>query len=76
MHIDPFWMGQYAVTQVQWETIMGNNPSHFKKGANYPVEHISWNEAVAFIRRLAAMSDGRYALDLPTEASGTKTTQP
>src|SRR6202158_4308094 len=25
-----FYMGAYAVTQEEWQALMGNNPSHFK----------------------------------------------
>ncbi|MBN1404218.1 MAG: SUMF1/EgtB/PvdO family nonheme iron enzyme [Opitutales bacterium] len=27
-----YWLGKFPVTQKQWETVMGNNPSFFKKG--------------------------------------------
>jgi formylglycine-generating enzyme required for sulfatase activity len=36
--VDGFWMGQTEVTQGQWQRVMWSNPSHFKKGDNYPVE--------------------------------------
>jgi len=26
---EAFWMGQFPVTQRQWQEVMGNNPSHF-----------------------------------------------
>ena len=35
-----FWLGKHEVTQAQWESIMGSNPSSFK-GANLPVEKVS-----------------------------------
>ena len=38
--LDGFYMGKYEVTQDQWQRIMGNNPSQFKNGANYPVEQV------------------------------------
>jgi len=66
--LDGFWMGKYEVTQAQWEKVMGSNPSQFKKGPNYPVEQISWNDAGEFIRKLNERSGGKYALRLPTEA--------
>ena len=43
-----FWMSRYEVTQRLYLSIMGNNPSTFNKGGFYPVETVSWNEAVAF----------------------------
>jgi formylglycine-generating enzyme required for sulfatase activity len=69
----PFWLGKTEVTQAQWEAIMGNNPSHFK-GANRPVENISWNDVASFCQKLTARerAAGRlpvgYAYALPTEA--------
>jgi len=62
----PFEMGKYEVTQAQWEAVMGNNPSEFK-GANLPVENVSWDDAQEFIQRLNARNDG-YIYRLPTEA--------
>jgi formylglycine-generating enzyme required for sulfatase activity len=40
----PFEMGKYEVTHAQWEAVMGSNPSFFK-GADRPVEQVSWEEA-------------------------------
>ncbi|HYH86531.1 MAG TPA: SUMF1/EgtB/PvdO family nonheme iron enzyme [Pyrinomonadaceae bacterium] len=62
----PFYMGKYEVTQAQWTALMGNNPSDFK-GAELPVEHVSWDDAQEFIRKLNALGDG-YEYRLPTEA--------
>jgi formylglycine-generating enzyme required for sulfatase activity len=35
----PFEMGKYEVTQTQWQTVMGSNPSSIN-GADRPVETI------------------------------------
>ncbi len=61
-----FEMGQYPVTQQQWETVMGNNPS-FSKGATLPVECVSWEDAQVFIQVLNSKSS-KYLYRLPTEA--------
>lgn len=61
-----FEMGKYEVTQAQWEAVMGSNPSYFK-GADRPVEQVSWDETQEFLRRLNAHNDG-YRYRLPTEA--------
>ena len=61
-----FWIGKYSVTQGQWQKIMGNNPSGFNKGDNYPVETVSWEDAKDFIRKLNEKSG--YTFRLPTEA--------
>ena len=39
------------VTQVQWEAVMGKNPSN-PKGADLPVNNVSWYDCQEFISRL------------------------
>ena len=70
-----FLLGRTEVTQGQYEAVMGTNPSKFKKvGRNAPVEQVSWDDAMAFCRKLTEreraagrLSEG-YAYTLPTEA--------
>jgi formylglycine-generating enzyme required for sulfatase activity len=63
----PFWMGKYEVTQAQWVSVMGGNPSIFNDCPTCPVEYVSWHDCQEFIRKLNAKGDGiTYAL--PTEA--------
>jgi formylglycine-generating enzyme required for sulfatase activity len=62
----PFEIGRYEVTQAQWESVMGSNPSHFK-GPNRPVEMVSWEDIQPFLQKLNARNDG-YRYRLPTEA--------
>ena len=66
--LDNFYIGKYPVTQGQWKTIMNNNPSRFKKGDNYPVEKISWDNAQEFIKQLNEYYKNEYVFRLPTEA--------
>ena len=61
-----FEIGTYEVTQAQWESVMGSNPSRFK-GADRPVESVSWNNVQEFLQKLNARHDG-YRYRLPTEA--------
>lgn len=64
-----YWLGETEVTQAQWESVMGINPSYFK-GASRPVECVSWNDCQAFIaivNREARRQFGGKAR-LPTEA--------
>jgi formylglycine-generating enzyme len=61
-----FYIGKYEVTQGQWEEVMGNNPSKFKNGNNYPVENVSWNDVQAFVKKLNNKTGKKYRL--PTEA--------
>ena len=60
-----FCIGKYPVTQAQWEGVMGNNPSSFR-GADRPVEQVSWDDCQEFIKRLNATGKGTFRL--PTEA--------
>jgi len=60
-----YYLGQYEVTQAQWQQVMGDNPSKHK-GANYPVERVGWNEIQEFIGKLNQKSGVQYRL--PTEA--------
>ena len=61
----PFYMSVTEVTQAQYMVVTGNNPSKYK-GANRPVEQVSWNDAVAFCKRLSAAKKRTFRL--PTEA--------
>jgi formylglycine-generating enzyme required for sulfatase activity len=64
----PFYIGKYEVTQAQWQSVMGKNPSNFKDcGGNCPVEQMSWDDAQSFINKLNEGHDG-FWYRLPTEA--------
>src|SRR5438046_8505228 len=43
-----FWLGKYEVTQGEYATLMGKNPSHFQGNTNRPVERLSYFQAVAY----------------------------
>ncbi len=68
VQLDGFCMGKYQVTQGQWKKVMGNNPSYFQKGDDYPAESVSWDNAQEFIKKLTRMNNGKYNFRLPTEA--------
>jgi formylglycine-generating enzyme required for sulfatase activity/serine/threonine protein kinase len=73
-----FWAGATEVTQAQYRAITGDNPSEFMHtGADagrYPVEMVSWTQAVEFTRllnereRAAGRVPAGYEYRLPTEA--------
>ena len=79
----PYYLGVYHVTQLEYEKIMGKNPSDFSAtGSNkdevkgmdtsrFPVENVSWDDTVEFCKKLSELSDEKKAgrtYRLPTEA--------
>ncbi|MDR0579478.1 MAG: formylglycine-generating enzyme family protein [Campylobacteraceae bacterium] len=62
----PFYLGKYEVTQKQWQTLIGHNPSKVK-GDDLPITNISWNDAVVFIKKLNE-KEGVDKYRLPSEA--------
>ena len=61
-----FWLGKYPVTQEQWESVMGHNPSESTKGYNYPVDCVSWDDCNDFIEKINSQSN--LNARFPTEA--------
>jgi formylglycine-generating enzyme required for sulfatase activity len=64
--IDGFWMGQFEVTQKQWNQIMHSNPSRFSRDPGQPVENVSFDDIQKFIRILNTATFEKFSL--PTEA--------
>ncbi|MFH0887662.1 MAG: formylglycine-generating enzyme family protein [Planctomycetota bacterium] len=58
--VSDFLISKYETTQGVWQEIMCNNPSYFKKGDDYPVETVSWEDCYEFCKKTG--------LKLPTEA--------
>ncbi|MBE9054021.1 formylglycine-generating enzyme family protein [Nostocales cyanobacterium LEGE 11386] len=74
VNIQHFCIGKYPVTQEQWKAVaslpqvnreLNPDPSKFK-GANRPVEFVSWYDAVEFCDRLSQNTGKKYRL--PSEA--------
>jgi formylglycine-generating enzyme required for sulfatase activity len=72
--VKPFFMGKYPITQAQWQAVvtlppikrsLALNPSKFK-GANHPIETISFHDAIEFCARLSNYTGREYRL--PSEA--------
>jgi len=65
VNIRSFLIGQTEVTQEQWESVTGDNPSQ-KRGRRLPVEQVSWPDVQEFITKLNQKTGQRYRL--PSEA--------
>ena len=72
-----FWMSLHPITEFQYQEVMKKNPSMFKdheEAPNFPVEKVSWDNAVSFCKKLTEIEReaGRlpepYVYRLPTEA--------
>ena len=69
-----FYLGRYEVTQGEYLSVIGSNPSYFTGDTNRPVEQVNWTEANNYCGQLTARerSAGRlpagWAYRLPTEA--------
>ncbi len=61
-----FSIGKFEVTQAQWRTVMGSNPSKFAGCDQCPVEQVSWDDVQQFITTLNSKTGKNYRL--PTEA--------
>ena len=70
---DGFFFSETPCTQAQWSLLMPHNPSKFR-GANLPVEQVSWEDAREFARKLTefhhqqGLISAGWSWDLPTEA--------
>lgn len=59
--LSDFWIGETVVTQELWEKIMGNNPSYFK-GAQLPVESVSWHDVNKFMEKINLKTGKKFRL--------------
>lgn len=78
VHIrNPFYIGQFQVTQQLYEQVMNENPS-YRKGKRRPVENVSWNDTKKFFKALEKLEEIRkfkkkqkkqdYKFRLPSES--------
>jgi len=75
-----FYMGNFEVTQDEYQQVVGNNPSYFTSANGYtddldrPVENVTWSQANNYCALLTAqaLTDGSipsgWSYRLPTEA--------
>ncbi len=50
VRLSAFAIGQYEVTQTEWQAVMGSNPSNFK-GDRLPVEQVSWYDILVYCNK-------------------------
>jgi len=50
--LSDYYIGKFEVTQDIWTVVMGGNPKNIK-GDKYPVDEVSWLEAVEFCNKLS-----------------------
>jgi len=68
----PFYIGRYEVSQREWTTVMGANPSAFQgdriegDAGTHPVDSVTWADTQRFVDRLNVREKSR-AHRLPTE---------
>ena len=65
MKVGGFWMGKHEVTQEEWVSVMGRNPSAQKGDPRLPVTNVSWADVVRFVERLNQAA-GSVVFRLPT----------
>jgi formylglycine-generating enzyme required for sulfatase activity len=63
--VSPFWIDKFPVTQEQYESLTGANPSHWKSPHN-PVDRIRWRDAAAYCNARSAADGLRPAYDSAT----------
>lgn len=69
-----FWMATAEVTQAEYKSVMGINPSTFVDDPQRPVEKVTWREAMEYCDRLTQLHSAKgllppgYSYRLPTEA--------
>ena len=56
--LSPFKLSKYEITQSQYQSVTGNNPSYFASNpdaATCPVEQVTWYDTVEFCNKLSAL---------------------
>jgi len=70
--VAPFYLAQYEMTQAEWTSLMGSNPSahhgaKFPGASRMPVEQVSWQDCRNMLAKVNQMIRGG-GFRLPTEA--------
>ncbi|MCA9005753.1 MAG: SUMF1/EgtB/PvdO family nonheme iron enzyme, partial [Planctomycetaceae bacterium] len=65
----PFYLGKFEVTQAQWKSVMGSNPSKFNKNLQNPVDTVSWDDIDQFLVKSNTVTASQsFSFTLPTQA--------
>jgi formylglycine-generating enzyme required for sulfatase activity len=72
VRVGAFYLGQYELTQAEWKSLLGSNPSahqgrEYPDSDRMPVEQVSWEDCQLLIRKLNEGVAGA-GFRLPTEA--------
>ena len=74
--VNSFYIGKYEVTQGQWADVMETDvrqylynardglPTYYSEGADYPMQYISWYDAVEFCNRLSERTGRKPAYNI------------
>jgi formylglycine-generating enzyme required for sulfatase activity len=65
--IPAFHISKYPITQSQYRSIMGVNPSFFTGEDRLPVENVSWNDTKKFCHNLSEYTGKNYRLPSESE---------
>jgi sulfatase modifying factor 1 len=65
-----FWIASTTVTQAQWTSVFGTNPSYYTWSQQLPVEQVNWENALSFCEALnnTEFLPAGYRYTLPYEA--------
>ncbi|HUU26658.1 MAG TPA: formylglycine-generating enzyme family protein [archaeon] len=66
--VSAFQMGRYEVTQEQYQTVVGSNPSEFTGDTKSPVDRVSWYNACTFCNKLSEAEGLQPCYNLTTWA--------
>ena len=62
-----FRIGKYTVTQVQYQAVMGVNPSYFQGNPQNTLENFSYDDAETFCQKLSKATGKQYRLPTNSE---------
>ena len=49
--VSPFSISKFDITQIEWTSVMGTNPSYFNTNVNNPVEQVSWYDGIVYCNK-------------------------